>query len=185
MRNDEIYSQIKIQIFTHDRKLHFAKGQREAKVYPIAVGKPATPTPAGTYHIINKVVNPGGILGTRWMGLDIPNGPYGIHGTFHPNSIGKAVSNGCIRMYNRDIENIFSQVFIGTTVIINPGSPSPGLPGTTGEYIIYVVQPGDTLWQIAANYGLSVDQLAAFNNLADPDKLQVGQELKIPDHLHE
>lgn len=180
MSDDVVYSQIQIQIFTYDRKLHFVKGQREIKAYPIAVGKPATPTPAGTYHIINKVVNPGGVLGTRWMGLDIPNGPYGIHGTFQPDSIGKAISNGCIRMYNQDVENIFSQVSIGTTVVINPGSPNPYFPGKVGEYTIYVVRPGDTLWQIANQFGLSVDQLAAFNNITDPNNLQVGQELKIP-----
>jgi nucleoid-associated protein YgaU len=180
MSDDVVYSQIQIQIFTYDRKLHFVKGQREIKAYPIAVGKPATPTPAGTYHIINKVVNPGGVLGTRWMGLDIPNGPYGIHGTFQPDSIGKAISNGCIRMYNQDVENIFSQVSIGTTVVINPGSPNLYFPGKEGEYTIYVVRPGDTLWQIANQFGLSVDQLAAFNNITDPNNLQVGQELKIP-----
>ena len=179
MQDGKVYSQIQIQIYTYDRKLHFVKGQREIIVYPVAVGKPATPTPAGTYHIINKVVNPGGVLGTRWMGLDIPNGPYGIHGTFQPDSIGKAISNGCIRMYNQDIENIFSQVFLGTTVVINPGSPGPGFPGQ-GEYITYVVKPGDTLWQIAAQYGLSADQLASYNNITDPNNLQVGQELRIP-----
>lgn len=179
MRDDKVYSQTQIQIYTYDRKLHFVKGQREINVYPIAVGKPATPTPAGTYHIINKVVNPGGVLGTRWMGLDIPNGPYGIHGTFQPDSIGKAISNGCIRMYNQDVENVFSQVSIGTTVVINPGSPAPDLSGQ-GEYIIYIVKPGDTLWQIATQYGLSVDQLASYNNITDPNNLQIDQELRIP-----
>lgn len=132
MQDDIIFSQIQIQIFTNERRLHFVKGQRETKAFPIAVGKPATPTPTGTYHIINKVVNPGGGLGTRWLGLDIPNGPYGIHGTFRPDSIGKAVSNGCIRMYNHDVENLFNQVHIGTTVIINPGSPA--LPEINSEY---------------------------------------------------
>ncbi|MDT3698748.1 MAG: L,D-transpeptidase family protein [Thermincola sp.] len=180
MQDEKTYSQIQIQVFTSDRQLHFLKGQRDIKAYPIAVGKPATPTPSGTYHVINKVVNPGGVLGTRWMGLDIPNGPYGIHGTFQPDSIGQAVSNGCIRMYNHDIENLFSQVSIGTTVVINPGSPGPVSPGTGEGYIIYVVQPGDTLWQIAIQYGLTVDQVAAYNNIADPNSLQVGQELRIP-----
>ena len=45
------------------------------------------------------------VFGTRWMGLSKPH--YGIHGTNNPSSIGKAVSLGCIRMYNRDIEIIF------------------------------------------------------------------------------
>lgn len=180
MRENRVYSQTQIQVYTHTRKLQFVKGQRAINTYPIAVGKPATPTPPGIFHIVNKVVNPGGILGTRWMGLDIPNGPYGIHGTFQPDSIGKAISNGCIRMYNQDVEELFSQAYVGTTVVINPGSAGPGLPGNTGEFTTYVVQPGDTLWQTATRFGVSVDELAALNNIVNPNNLQIGQELKIP-----
>jgi len=124
MSDDKTYSQKRINIYIQDRKLYFANGQRAISIYPIAVGKPGTPTPIGTYHIINKIVNPGGMLGTRWMGLDIPNGPYGIHGTFQPDSIGKFISNGCIRMYNHDVEELFSQVRIGTTVVIMKISPN-------------------------------------------------------------
>jgi lipoprotein-anchoring transpeptidase ErfK/SrfK len=108
----------KIQIYVNNRRLQFLSSKQNNKIYPIAVGKPGTPTPPGTYQIINKIVNPGGFLGTRWIGLDIPNGPYGIHGTFQPESIGNAVSNGCIRMFNHDAEELFRQVRVGTTVII-------------------------------------------------------------------
>lgn len=118
MNNNEIYSNKQVRIYTRERKLYLITGQRQDRVYPIAVGKPATPTPNGSYQIINKIVNPGGVLGTRWMGLNIPDGPYGIHGTFRPDSIGKAISNGCIRMYNKDVEELFNTVHIGTTVII-------------------------------------------------------------------
>ncbi len=118
MENTRVYSQKKIQIFISDRRLHLVNGSKIIKTFPIAVGKPQTPTPTGTYQIINKIVNPGGILGTRWMGLDIPNGPYGIHGTFRPDSIGRAVSNGCIRMYNNNVEELFRLVRVGTTVTI-------------------------------------------------------------------
>ena len=118
MSDDKTYSPKRINIYIQDRKLHFVNGQRATSIYPIAVGKPWTPTPTGTYHIINKIINPGGMLGTRWMGLDIPNGPYGIHGTFQPDSIGKFISNGCIRMFNRDVEELFNQVRLGTTVVI-------------------------------------------------------------------
>lgn len=118
MTNSPVYSQKVIRIYINDRKLYLEDGQRTGRVYPIAVGKPSTPTPLGACHIITKIVNPGGVLGTRWLGLDIPNGPYGIHGTFQPDSIGKAVSNGCIRLYNNNVEELFSLVRIGTTVII-------------------------------------------------------------------
>lgn len=118
MTDSPEYSQKNIRIYVNERKLHLEDGQRTTRIYPIAVGKPATPTPLGVYNILTKIVNPGGVLGTRWLGLNIPNGPYGIHGTFKPDSIGKAISNGCIRLYNHDVEELFSLVRIGTTVII-------------------------------------------------------------------
>lgn len=44
------------------------------------------------------------------------NGDYGIHGTNNPSSIGKAVSNGCIRTYNNNIIELYNLVPIGTPV---------------------------------------------------------------------
>ncbi len=88
------------------------------KVYPIAVGKPATPTPTGTFKIINKQVNPGEVYGTRWMGLSKKG--FGIHGTNDPGSIGKAASHGCIRMNNKDIEELFAYTNVYSTVNILP-----------------------------------------------------------------
>ena len=87
------------------------------KSYPVAIGKPSTPTPVGTFTIVNKQLNPGGPFGTRWMGLSKPH--YGIHGTNNPASIGTAASNGCIRMYNRDVEDLFNRVRVGTVVRIS------------------------------------------------------------------
>lgn len=89
---------------------------RFLKSYPIAVGKPSTPTPLGTFTIINKQVNPGGPFGTRWMGLSKPH--YGIHGTNNPASIGTAASNGCIRMQNKDVNDLFNIVSTSTVVRI-------------------------------------------------------------------
>ncbi len=86
------------------------------KTYPVATGKLTTPTPTGTFTIINKQVNPGGPFGTRWMGLSKPH--YGIHGTNNPASIGSAASNGCVRMFNGDVEDLFNSTGVGTTVRI-------------------------------------------------------------------
>lgn len=86
------------------------------KQYPIAIGKPSTPTPTGTFKIINKAVNPGGPFGARWLGLNKKG--YGIHGTNNASSIGKAVSNGCIRMHNTNVIELFKIVPIGTQVTI-------------------------------------------------------------------
>lgn len=88
------------------------------KSYKIAVGKPSTPTPKGNFIIINRAVNPGGPFGARWLGLNAPNGNYGIHGTNNPSSIGKNVSNGCIRMFNNQVIELSNIVPIGTPVKI-------------------------------------------------------------------
>ena len=100
------------------RKLTLFKEGKLFKTYPIAVGKPSTPTPKGNFTIINKAYNPGGPFGARWLGLSAPNGDYGIHGTNNPISIGKAVSNGCIRTYNNNIIELYNLVTIGTPVKI-------------------------------------------------------------------
>lgn len=89
---------------------------RLIKSYPVATGKPSTPTPTGNFTIVNKQINPGGPFGTRWLGLSKPH--YGIHGTNRPETIGTAASNGCIRMHNRDVEDLFSFVGVGTPVRI-------------------------------------------------------------------
>lgn len=99
------------------RRLYFYLGEKKS-TYPVAVGKPSTPTPVGNWTIIEKVVDPGGPFGARWMRLSVPWGGYGIHGTNNPRSIGKAVSHGCIRMYNKDIIEIYPLTPIGTPVNI-------------------------------------------------------------------
>ena len=112
-----------------DRKLAVIEDGTVKKVYPVAVGKDATPSPAGvflvvdritdpTYYHSGKVVPPGprNPLGTRWMGLSQKS--YGIHGTNAPYSIGKASSHGCIRMAKADLEELFSRAQVGDTVLI-------------------------------------------------------------------
>lgn len=104
--------------------------------YGVAVGQPSYPTPSGTFSIVSMQVNPtwtppnsawaaglgpvapgaGNPLGTRWMGLNIPG--YGIHGTPTPSSIGTRASHGCIRMRIPDAESLFSQISVGTKVVI-------------------------------------------------------------------
>ena len=105
-----------ITINTMEKTLILYRNGIFFKAYPIAVGKPTTPTPKGTFTIVNKQLNPGGPFGSRWMGLSRPH--YGIHGTNNPASIGTAASNGCIRMYASDVEDLFNYVSIGTVVRI-------------------------------------------------------------------
>lgn len=179
---------IEILINPKDKLMHVYVGGQLAKSYPVGVGKPATPTPAGDYKVVNKVTNPGGVLGTRWMGLNIPGGNYGIHGTNNPSSIGKLVSLGCIRMQNYNVEELFPQVPIGTPVHIVsvPGYNQKGVSsiqpggGPPLDHSSYVVRPGDTLWKIANQNKVSLDAILAINNLANPNALEVGQIIYLP-----
>ena len=99
------------------------------KTYVVATGKDNS-TPVGTFKITSKLVNPTwfkagavvpagspeNILGTRWMGLDKPS--YGIHGTTDPQSLGKQATQGCVRMANSEVEELYAIVPLGTEVVI-------------------------------------------------------------------
>ena len=113
-----------------DRKLIVVSNEEVIATFPVAVGAAKTPSPTGEFQIINRLNNPtyyhpgtvipGGKdnpLGTRWIGLS-KNG-YGIHGTNVPKSVGRAASHGCIRLRNRDIEQLFSIVRVGDRVEIH------------------------------------------------------------------
>lgn len=108
--------QASIHIHRGRRRLILAQQLVPLREYPIAIGKPSTPTPLGNYSIVTKIMHPGGILGTRWMGLDLDS--YGIHGTSSPWLIGQMVSNGCIRLHNAHAEELFTLIPIGTPVYI-------------------------------------------------------------------
>ncbi|WP_158602430.1 L,D-transpeptidase family protein [Cohnella endophytica] len=103
------------------------------KRFDIASGKKKGLTPTGTFEIVTKIKNPwysakgipGGDptnpLGSRWLGLNVPNTQgtkYGIHGTNAPASIGTNASAGCIRMLNEDVDWLYDSVPTGTKVTI-------------------------------------------------------------------
>ena len=110
-----------------DRKLAVLENDRVLRTFDVAVGAPQSPTPTGSFQIVNHISNPtwyykgkvvgpgpGNPVGTRWMGLSFAG--YGIHGTNVPNSIGKNVSHGCIRLRNSDIEQLFELLAVGDQV---------------------------------------------------------------------
>jgi lipoprotein-anchoring transpeptidase ErfK/SrfK len=104
-----------ILIRLKQRRLYLIVNEKVFFSFKIAIGKKSTPTPKGQFKIIDKALNPGGAFGTRWMRF---YKGYGIHGTNNPFSIGYAITNGCVRMYNKDIERLFPLVPVGTKVII-------------------------------------------------------------------
>ncbi|MBI4649851.1 L,D-transpeptidase [Candidatus Desantisbacteria bacterium] len=125
-------SLLKIKIDTKKNILILYKDKEKIKQYPVAVGKSDSPTPKGIFTIENRIPNPtwtldgknipGGDpkngLGSRWMGFK-ERTQYGIHGTNQPESIGKSVSSGCIRMHNHDVEELYKIIPKGTKVEIN------------------------------------------------------------------
>ena len=117
----------RIVVSIPDRKLVLLEQDRVVRIYDTAVGAPRTPSPTGSFKIVQalpdptwyakgKIVPPGksNPLGPRWLGLSVKG--YGIHGTNNPASIGRNASHGCIRMRNRDIEELFGMVSVGDQV---------------------------------------------------------------------
>jgi hypothetical protein len=110
--------EISIEIHPLHNRLYVLRDGIPIKKYPIALGKPETPTPIGEFIVINKHLNWGSGFGTRWIGLNVPWGIYGIHGTNRPHSIGQDASHGCVRMLNRHVEELYRMVKVGTRVSI-------------------------------------------------------------------
>jgi len=106
-----------IAIDTRKRILKLFKNATLIKQYPVAVGKPSTPTPLGYWRISNKSLW-GEQFGGHFMQIDVPWGIYGIRGTDMPWSISHTVSLGCIRMNSRDAGDLYCIVPVCTTVHI-------------------------------------------------------------------
>ena len=99
------------------------------KTYTVSTGTDNS-TPTGIYNIKNKLINPTwyktgavippespeNILGSRWIGLTISG--YGIHGTTDETTIGEQITAGCVRMKNRDVEELYSIIPAGADITI-------------------------------------------------------------------
>ncbi|HEU5138701.1 MAG TPA: L,D-transpeptidase family protein [Bacillales bacterium] len=109
----------KIYINLWKNQLYLIKNDDVAARYPIAPGSDQTPTPVGHFKVIRKSPDWGGGFGSRWLGLNVPWGKYGIHGTNKPHLVGRSVSSGCVRMKNKDVEELYPKVPVGTPVWID------------------------------------------------------------------
>lgn len=113
-----------IFIEIEDKTLYLLENGKCIKEYRIASGMSGLPSPLGSWKIVEKG-DWGEGFGGRWMGLDVPWGTYGIHGTLADGSIGSAASHGCIRMFSDDIIELYSLVPVGTDVVIVNGQFGP------------------------------------------------------------
>ncbi len=122
----------KITINLASRILTFWRDGKKVTMYPIAVGAPESQTPIGSFSVLDMEENPEWIdpkdtkkkvpsgeenpLGYRWIRF---YQTYGIHGTNKPWSIGEYVSNGCIRLKEENVEELYELTDIGTPVEID------------------------------------------------------------------
>ena len=118
-----------------DKILYAYNGDRLIATYPTTVGSSDTPSPTGTFSIVNRVKNPwyratsgegkdkkvfmlppgpNGPVGVVWMGLSKPS--YGIHGSPVPEGISRQASHGCVRLTNWDVLEVYANVDTGTKV---------------------------------------------------------------------
>jgi lipoprotein-anchoring transpeptidase ErfK/SrfK len=117
-----------------DRTVYVYRGEVLETSYPVAIGRPGWETPTGEFEVFSQVVEPGWTnpitgetmapgaenpLGDRWIAFwtDGTN-DIGFHGTPDRDSVGKAASHGCIRMYDEDVRELFDMVALGTPVIV-------------------------------------------------------------------
>jgi hypothetical protein len=133
-----------------ENKLYHYKGTNLIKVYSVAPGMAAYPTPLGLFHVTGKSYKPTWVNPAKYPGGwgfnlpdKIPPGPGNplgtralslsasgilIHGTYSAYSIGYNASHGCIRMRIPDSEELFGQVTVGTPVLIVSAGPLRPLP---------------------------------------------------------
>lgn len=114
-------------------ELAFINENKVQTVVSVGTGKTQELTPEGLFTITVKAKEPyfrkenipGGDpknpLGSRWIGFDAKDTDgrtYGIHGTNQPASIGKYVSQGCIRTQNEVVSSLYPLIPIGTKVLV-------------------------------------------------------------------
>lgn len=126
-----------IHVDVEQKRLTLFQGSEIRETYTIATGAWDTPTPVGVFVITHRFSGQMGGFGTCFLGLNVPWGNYGIHGTNKPESIGYNASHGCIRMNVADAEELYATVPDGTTVVIENGPC-----GELGEYL-RVLKNGD------------------------------------------
>lgn len=118
-----------IEVDKSDNELKLLSDDMLLKTYRVSTGEKNS-TPIGEFTIDIKLEDPtwyhagavvppdspDNILGTRWMGFSLQG--YGIHGTTLPETIGTQASSGCIRMYNQEVEELYSIVPVKTKVLV-------------------------------------------------------------------
>jgi lipoprotein-anchoring transpeptidase ErfK/SrfK len=135
--SDLVTQPTRLEISLSRRRVTLYRENQPIKSYAVAVGRKGWETPTGNFQVMQMIQNPKWIhpltgesisggepenpLGPYWIGF-WTNGKdwIGFHGTPNPETVGTAASHGCIRMYNKDVEELFRQVSVGTSVTVVP-----------------------------------------------------------------
>ena len=170
------------------RMLFFFQAGKLAGAYPVGLGEPSWPTPAGAFHVAELRKNPTWVvprsiqeemrrenqavltrvppgpdnpLGKYWIGLNMPG--YGIHGTNAPSSVYHYQSHGCIRLHPENVEKLFPLVPVGLPARI---IYAPVLLAELPDSAIYLEVNRD-IYSKGVNALQIVTQLAAANRLTN------------------
>ncbi len=126
--------EVRLVLRLRERRVYVYRKNKVQASFPVAVGKGGWETPTGNFKITHMIkdpvwehpwtgelvpAGPDNPLGTRWIGFwtDGKN-VIGFHGTPNPESIGRAASHGCVRMFDKDAQALFDKVEVGTPVIV-------------------------------------------------------------------
>ncbi|AFY73858.1 hypothetical protein Syn7502_01818 [Synechococcus sp. PCC 7502] len=129
----EIITHLRVNL--RRREVVVYQGDKKLKTYPLGVGRAGWDTPSGSYQVkqiirspdwknpftgdVIKANDPDNPLGGYWIGFWTNGKDWsGFHGTSQRDSVGKASSHGCLRMYKEDIKAIFDKVTLATVVEI-------------------------------------------------------------------
>lgn len=129
-------SETRLVLRLRERMVYVYQGNSLKVSYPVAVGREGWETPTGQFKVTSMVKNPGWTnpftgevmtsgsespLGERWIQFwtDGKNA-IGFHGTPSRESVGRAASHGCVRMYNEDVRELYALVLVGTPVTVEP-----------------------------------------------------------------
>jgi len=126
--------EVRLVLRLRERRVYVYRKNQVQISFPVAVGKDGWETPTGAFKVMQMIkdpvwehpwtgelvpAGPDNPLGTRWIGFwtDGKN-VIGFHGTPNPESIGRAASHGCVRMFDKDAQALFEKVAVGTPVIV-------------------------------------------------------------------
>lgn len=128
--------EVRLVLKLGERRVYVYQNDELETTYPVAIGRAGWETPTGNFEVLHMLQDPGWTnpltgevvppgpnnpLGERWIAFWTDGSNYiGFHGTPNRETVGRAASHGCIRMYNEDVRELYEIVTPGTLVVVEP-----------------------------------------------------------------